>query len=664
MVLDYGPLELRPETGKLNEWLVTNGIGGYASSTLIGQNTRKYHGLLVAALHPPVDRRVMLAKLDEEIWLGEECHTLGVNETAGGYVERGYRHLQFFSARPVPTFWYEVEGTLIQKQVFLVYGQNTVVCRYMVTTNNREVRINIRPFVAFRDYHHTLERNDWPFFLEESGGQVITQAYTDGPKLYLYCPDASFTKEGFWWERLFYPAERARGLTSEEDLFVPGRFSLSVTGNSQFYLVASVEPIDTEWDWERVYTGEIERQNRLLEQAGFSDPLARELVLAADQFIVWRKSTDTKTIIAGYPWFTDWGRDTMIALPGLTLVTGRLDDAREILATFALHVKEGLLPNAFPDAGEEPSYHSVDAPLWFFHAVYQYLEYGGEPQFVETDIFPALEQILSAYVKGTKFGIGMDKDGLIEAGEEGWQLTWMDAKVGDWVVTPRRGKPVEVNALWYNAICIFHQLCELFGRENQYQELLLLVRESFAARFWNEEEQCLFDVVDGNERDARIRPNQILAVSLPFSALSTDQEKAVVHKVWQELYAVYGLRSLAPSADGFCGRYRGDQRERDGAYHQGTVWSWLMGPFVTAYLKVHNRSPESRQIAAAMLQPFIGHLREHGVGSISEVFDALPPYTPGGCIAQAWGVGEILRAYVEGVLGQHPKKKDSTRGKP
>jgi len=650
-VLSFGPVDLRPDTGKTREWLVTNGLGGYAASTIIGQNTRKYHGLLVAALHPPVDRRVLLTKVDEEIQVGAERYTLAVNETAGGYIDQGYQHLFLFEARPVPTFWYKAGPAVIQKRVFMVYGQNTVVCQYSVFPGaDQEIRITLLPFVAFRDYHWTLDRTDWPFFMERKGHQIEIQPYSGGPMLYLYCQGAPFEKEGFWWERLFYPAERARGLNSEEDLFVPGRFSVSSTGSQVFYFVASSEPIEVEQDWGRTLAGEIERQDRLLQQANLSDPLARELVLAADQFIVWRKSTDTKTVIAGYPWFTDWGRDTMIALPGLTLATNRLDDAREILAAFGRNVQDGLLPNMFPDAGVEPAYNTVDAPLWYFFAVHKYFEYGGDQGFVREEFFPALEQIMAGYVNGTRFGIGMDEDGLIRAGEEGWQLTWMDAKVGDWVVTPRRGKPVEINALWYNALCIFDRLCELFKVENEHRKLISLVKESFGAAFWNETEHCLYDVVNGDEKDARIRPNQILAVSLPFALLDHGKEKAVVNKVWQALYAVYGLRTLSPESEEFRSHYQGDQWERDSAYHQGTAWSWLMGPFITAYLKVNKHSRESVRTAEALLMPLQGHLREHGVGSVSEVFDALPPYTPGGCFAQAWGVSEILRAYVEGIL--------------
>ncbi|MBC7911654.1 MAG: glycogen debranching protein, partial [Pyrinomonadaceae bacterium] len=381
----------------------------------------------------------------------------------------------------------------------------------------------------------------------------------------------------------------------------------------------------------------------------------RELTLAADQFIVARGSQ--KTVIAGYHWFSDWGRDTMIALPGLALVTGRAEVARSILLEFARHVDKGMLPNRFPDAGVEPEYNTVDATLWFFEAVRALLDDTHDEKFVRDNLYDVLAEIIDWHVRGTRYGIRVDTDGLLAAGEEGVQLTWMDAKVGEWVVTPRRGKPVEIQALWYNALRVMEQLAHQFQDETRtgfYGEIAARARASFNQKFWHEEQGCLYDVIDGERRDASIRPNQIFAVSLPHTMLSKERARGVVCVVERDLLTPYGLRSLAQSDPQYRGRYAGDALSRDGAYHQGAVWAWLLGPFIKAYLKVHSEDTAAREKARAWLSPFQKHLSEAGLGQVSEIFDGDAPHAPRGCIAQAWSVAEILRAAVEDVYTHEP----------
>jgi len=654
--VDFGLAEMKDyDRAMEKEWLVTNGLGGFASSTVCGANARKYHGLLFAALQPPVERMLLLAKVEEEITIDGQTYHLGVNHTAGGIHPRGYRYLQHFRLDPLPTFVYAVENIILEKTIFMVHGENTTIIRYQVDSGDtREIKIKLVPLINYRDYHHITHRNDWPFQQEAAGNGVTIEAFPDAVKLHLggegvvYHPGV-----GYWYQGMYYPIENRRGENSWEDHFMPGDFRVDVVGQGAFSIIASTEPIG-EMDTARLLHQEKARLAALVEQAGYSEEFLQQLVRAADQFVVERRSTGTKTVIAGYPWFTDWGRDTMIALPGLTLVTGRFETARELLITFAHYCKDGLIPNRFPDAGEEPAYNTVDGTLWFFHAVYKFLQYTGEYDFIKTKIYPVLKEVVYMHLKGTHFDIKVDGDGLLRAGNRETQLTWMDAKVDGWVVTPREGKPVEINALWYNALKVMEELALRFEEDGSYYcGLAEQAKESFLREYWNDAEDCLYDVI-GAEKDGSVRPNQILAVSLPFTILPREQEAKIVNKVWRELYTPYGLRSLSPRDPKYIGVYRGDRLARDGAYHQGTVWSWLMGPFVTAYCKVNEYSPASRQVAGRFLRAFEGHLRDHGVGSISEIFEGHHPFEARGCIAQAWGVAEILRAYVEDVTGKSP----------
>ncbi|MGD0153701.1 MAG: amylo-alpha-1,6-glucosidase [Thermacetogeniaceae bacterium] len=663
MDLSFGPSELNPEIGYRKEWLLANGLGGFAASTIIGLNTRRYHGLLVAALKPPVDRRLLVAKLDENLFVAGNEYPLGANQVHDGfYAQSGYRWLQSFERWPFPAYTYQIEDIFLIKTIFMVYGHNTTIIHYQIINEFRHpLALYIHPLVNCRDFHDAIFENAWTFDQQAQEREVTIEPHPGAPHIYLASDRAGYTMAPAWYRGMYYQAEQERGLPCHEDHFIPGFFTFQCQASEDFTLVVSAEPI-LPIRYQELETAAMERRGSLLQAAGCRDDFARQLVLAADDFLVWRSSTGKRTIIAGYPWFNDWGRDAMIALPGLTLCTGRSAEAREILATFAAYAKDGLIPNLFRDAGEEPLYNTVDAPLWFFYAVQKLIAYTSDYAFVQQCLYPAMKEIVGRYRQGTRFGIRMAGDGLVEAGEPGLQLTWMDAKVDDWVVTPRAGKPVEVNALWYNALMFMGELSAAFKTPDIYSKLASQVQASFCATFWNETGQCLYDVVDGENRDIHIRPNQVFAVSLPYSPLSLAQAWAVVQKVWQELYTPYGLRSLGPSDPEFRRRYFGNQWERDAAYHQGTVWSWLIGPFITAYRRVNGHDSVSLEMATRMLTPFQNHLRDHGLGSVSEIFDGDWPFTARGCFAQAWGVAELLRCWVEDLHeGEHGLNDKNSR---
>ena len=642
------------------QWLVSNGLGGYASSTIIGANTSKYHGLLFAALRPPGERTLLLAKLDEDVEIEGATYSLGSNQTGTGVYPSGYQYLQSFELRPYPTYAYAIKDTIIEKVVFMVRGTNTTVVRYTVYAGTgTSVKFNITPFVNCRHYHHTTKKNDWPFNCTVNENTVVIEAFPEAPKLKLYSDKAAYVHDrGYWFEGFFYKQEDRRGLDPWEDHFMPGHFEIELANGESFAVIAST---DEEKPVSNPLLEQVSAERRLatlIEEAGFHEEFVNRLLLAADTFIVDRKSTGAKTIIAGYPWFTDWGRDTMIALPGLTLVTKRFAEAREILLTFAKYCDNGLIPNMFPDQDEQPVYNTVDASLWFFHAVSRYIAYTGDHDFIKEQVYPVLKEIVNSYRLGTHFNIKMDNDGLISAGEHGQQLTWMDAKVNDWVVTPRHGKPVEINALWYNALQVMSRLAKIYGdKPGEYSDLAKKVQASFTQKFWNAQEKCLYDVISERGTDAAIRPNQILAVALTYSPLDHSKQVDVVNKVWQELYFSYGLRSLSPSSPEYRGTYGGDVVQRDGAYHQGTGWGWLIGPFITAFRRVNGYSIDSKVIAEKFIAPMKAHLWHHGLGSVSEIFDGDPPHAPKGCYSQAWSVAEVLRAYVEDILGISPEKK-------
>lgn len=640
------------EQGIGREWLLTNGIGGFSSSTLIGANARRYHGLLVASLHPPVQRHLVLSKIDESLEIEGRQYNLYSSATPGSLIE-GFHHLQRVRIDPLPTFIYQVEDVRVEKTVCMVYGENTVAVLYRIVNGGSRARLRLTPLVNFRDYHFDSHRHHMRFHQNPSPHGTSIRPYDMELEIRLHCGEAAFTPlSDCYFENMDYAYERERGLQATEDHYIPGYFHIEAAPweDRTVTVIGTVEKELPEADGPALLQQERTRMEKLVRQAGFEDPLASALAISADQFIVDRRSTGAKTIIAGYPWFTDWGRDTMIALPGLTLVTRRFDDARQILYTFSRYVKYGLLPNVFPDEGQEPAYNSVDAALWYFEAVGKFARYTGEYDFIRENLYPSLKEIVQTFMKGTLFQIRLEADGLITAGDPGTQLTWMDAKVGSWVVTPRHGKAVEINALWYNALLVLAQLTEKFGEDAQpYRKAAEDAARSFREKFWNEEEQCLFDVITNSGKDGSVRPNQVLAVSLTYPVIQGEMARMVVWKIWKELYTAYGLRSLSSRSPQYQGSYRGDQVARDGAYHQGTVWTWPLGHFITAFARTF-QPVKYRETLESFITPFRDHLADACIGSISEIFDGNEPLIPRGCFAQAWSVGEVLRAYVEDVL--------------
>lgn len=647
------------------EWLVTNGIGGYAAGAVAGVLTRRYHGLLVAALQPPVGRTLLLTKLDETIQYNDRFYPLYTNLWVDGAIEpRGYLHLENFHLEgTIPVWRFACADALLEKRIWMQQGENTTYIRYSFCRGSQPLSLSVKALVNYRDYHSNTHNDSWQMQIEaiEPGGISVT-AFPHAATLYLLATQEGEKKNFDWqinhtWCKNFaLVVENYRGLDDLEDHLHAATCKVTLQPGESFTVVASSQS-HPKLDSKIALNSRQDYDRQILKRWYSTHNLAtdrvpswiEQLVLAAEQFIVDRSLTDEpegKTIIAGYPWFTDWGRDTMISLPGLTLATGRLEIARKILSTFAKYVDRGMLPNLFPDAGEVPEYNTVDATLWYFEAIRAYYQASRDREFL-AELFPLLVEIIDWHVKGTRYKIHLDRDGLIYAGEPGVQLTWMDAKVGDWVVTPRIGKPVEVNALWYNAlVCMAHFALILHKSASEYERMAARTREAFQ-RFWHDAEGYCYDVLDTSEGDdLSLRPNQIFAVSLPAmnfaSLLSEKQQRSVVDKVAQTLLTSYGLRSLTPNHPNYTGRYGGDQLQRDGTYHQGTTWGWLIGHFVQAHLKVY----QNPALARSFLEPMANHIQDGCVGSISEIFDGDVPFTPRGCFAQAWSVAEVLRAWL------------------
>jgi predicted glycogen debranching enzyme len=641
------------------EWLVTNGIGGYASGSVAGMCTRRYHGLLCAALEPPLERVMVLARLDEQVSLGDQAFALATNEWVGGAIApHGYTLLESFELEgATPLFTYALADALLQKRVWMARGANSTYVNYSLVRGNRPLRLRLTPIGAWRDHHDHVQgvKIQPAVQLAGNGARVTFQA--DASPYWLRADRGRFDVAPTWYWNFYHRVEAYRGLCTHEDLFSPGSFSAELEpGDSLTFIVTLHE--NATLDGAAALQDERARQTRLVQRARLADQPAwiEQLVLAADQFIVDRPSDevpDGKSIIAGYHWFGDWGRDTMISLPGLTLSTGRPDVAATILRTFARYVDRGMLPNRFPDAGEKPEYNTVDATLWYFNAVYQFDRYLAEQEPSGTvdhdlvkDLYPVLAEIVQWHVDGTRYGIEVDRqDGLLSAGQPGVQLTWMDARINGWVITPRQGKAVEINALWYNALRIMAVFAQALGKPDdaaRWTEMAERAAASFQTRFWYQRGGYLYDVIDGPAgNDPTLRPNQLLAVSLPHGPLSAKQARGVVDACASALLTSHGLHSLAPNHPDYVGQYGGDRWRRDSAYHQGTVWAWLIGPFVEAHYKVYGDVEAARRF----LRPFARHLCDHGLGSISEVFDGDPPHTPRGCVAQAWSVAEVLRVW-------------------
>ena len=677
------------------EWLSTNGLGGYASGTVAGANTRKYHGLLVVAAKPPVQRYVVLSRVEERVVVGNGATGEGVaavydvstNEFTDIIHPQGYRLLNGFElAGPAggPTWRYQVGDWVLEKSITLVHGQDTVIVRYTLLPNGRggepskkgPVKLQLQPMLAGRDFHATIQLHQRPWWTlaTQTDNSIVMSAPECPVKLVLSHNADRFNVNACWWYNFTFRVERQCGYPDREDLWTPGVLEYTLTPGVPVGFVASTKGVS----WSRqaeLAAGSGARREKLAHAFDAVDPqdeLLSTLSVAADQFVVYRatggdggagvgNAAAGASVIAGYPWFEDWGRDTFISLTGLTLVTGLFGHARSILATFADHMRRGLLPNRFPDKSVTPDYNTVDASMWFVHAAYQYWRYTGDVAFLTKYLYPKLCEIMESYRDGTDFGIRMDADGLIRAGDGNHQPTWMDAKIGDWVVTPRHGKPVEINALWYSNLRIMALLAEQAKDESRagvFAELADRVAAVFEKTYRNPATQCLYDVVaDNGTPDGSIRPNQVLAVALPFSPLSAQTQADVVAACQRWLLTPLGLRTLAPGSPAYHGHCVGDQRARDMAYHQGTAWPWLMGPFVTAYVKVRGAAGNmtaARAEAGQLLKPFREHLRKAGLGTISEIADGDLPHTPRGCPAQAWSVGEILRAYYEDVLGKAP----------
>lgn len=637
------------------EWLETNGLGGFASSTIIGANTRRYHALLVAALRPPTRRTVLLSKLEETLVVREVEYDLSCNQYPGVIHPQGYCYQREFRLDPFPIFTYEVgmaRSTRFEKTVAMCRGLNAVIIRYRLLSGPGTVSLIVRPLINCRDYHHLMHENpqfDTSTDISGARNLIAMQPYPAGPQIFVHFDQAYFEHWGDWYRNFEYAREAERGLEFREDIYSPGYFSCDFEQGESHYLVASIKP-PAEANPAALMEAERERRASLLKGWGDDTEEVRTLVAAADAFLIERGKTqssrDSFGIVAGYPWFEEWGRDAMISLPGLSLVTGRYDAAKGVLRSMAAHCSQGMIPNRIPDLHEQPDYNTVDATLWMFWAASKYLEYTRDRDFVERELLPVFLDIIAWHVGGTRYGIKMDHDGLLRAGRPGLQLTWMDAKIGDWVITPREGKTVEVNALWHHALRFVEQL----GVAHE-GPLSRQVAESFRVRFWNETVGHLNDVVDGDpSEDSSLRPNQIIAIGLPSPILPLDQARRVVDAVRRELLTPCGLRTLSPHDPRYHGRYLGDQRSRDLAYHQGTVWPWLLGPFITAYVNVGADRQAARQEARSWLSFLHQHLRDAGLGQVSEIFDGDPPHCPQGCTAQAWSIAEILRVEAEELL--------------
>lgn len=631
------------------EWLETNGRGGFASGTIAGANTRRYHALLLTARTPPSERFVLVNHLEE--WLDIDGRTipLSTNIYPGAIHPTGYEHCIEFSTDPWPTWTFDCNGVMIQREILSIHRRDMVLVRWrLVGKKQLRAGLRVRPKLTGRDYHGTHHENGHlSMEAQVASGMVMWHSYADLPPVRAFY-SGEYRHEPVWYRHIQFPVERQRGLEAEEDWWSPGELTFNLESGSTTTLALTSETIDR-LDVVALAKCEKSRRDTVRQAAPADDSLARELWRAAEMYLSERGAGHT--VIAGYPWFTDWGRDTFISLPGLCLVTGRLDVAWQAIASFAAHVSDGMVPNRFPDRGEQPEYNSVDASLWFIHAIDRYLAASRDEVRVRETAWPAVKQILDGYRLGTRYGIRMDEDSLMTSGMPGAQLTWMDAKVGDWVVTPRHGKPVEIQALWVRALEVGETLARRFGETNyadRCQHHRSNTIASFHKRFWYEDGGYLYDVIDGPEGDdASIRPNQLYAISLVDELVPHDRALQIVRLVEAQLLTPVGLRTLSPTDSRYRSKCEGGVRERDGAYHQGTVWPFLLGPFITAWLKVHGKDPSTMKQARVFLDGISAHLKEACLGHVSEIFDAEAPHCAQGCYAQAWSVAEPLRVLVE-----------------
>ncbi len=619
------------------EWLETNGLGGWSGSSLTGCNTRRYHGLLMAATHPPAERMLLVSKLDETVLLDGNSYELGANDYGDAISPKGFQYLSSFRKNFFPEWIYEVAGIRIRKTITMVYGENTTLIRYEILKTEKSFTLQLHPLIAARGYHQ-LQHASYNIFwnVDFNKGLFHNQPFEGAPDIYISIPGSAWQSVNKWYYKFNYLQEKYRGLDFEEDLFNHGFFSVELKDGDRLDIMISTKN-PTNRNPDTLFENEKNRKMSLL--TGVPGDLLRQLVLAADQFIVEREipaetsgnlPTALKTVIAGYHWFTDWSRDTMISLPGLCLQTSRFEDAKKIIAVFGRSVSMGMLPNRFRDNNDPPEYNNVDGTLWYFNAVYSYIQMTGDREFILREILPVLKDIIEWHFKGTRYNIHLDGDGLLYAGEAGQQLTWMDARIGDWVVTPRMGKPVEIQALWYNALKIFEQLLILNGETVEAEKINVKAekaRKSFEEKFWYSSGNYLYDNIDENGMaDTSLRPNQVFALCLPYQLMEGEKAKRVMEILRSKLYTPVGLRSLSPDDNRYKGHYGGSPFLRDAAYHQGTVWSWLLGPFIEAGMKIYGEG--FRGDAVAMIDRFAYHLNEGCIGSVAEIFDGDAPHTP------------------------------------
>ena len=645
-------LQLDPETCRhlelaiQREWLVTNGLGSYASGTVAGINTRRYHGLLVASLNPPVQRMVLVAALEE--WVRSDngdMQPLSAQEYWDGTVfPQGYRQLEGVELDGMlPVFRWTIAGRTIEKRIWMEHGVSRTILRYRLVSGP-PFTLQLRPLYAHRDYHQQRHGQGAFDMSETAEGWIIDAS---GVRSYFDVrSSAAVRSQPDWYWRVLHRAERERGLDDEEDLFTPGVVEVQLAVGTDVAVVLATEPTPSSWEAGQSWRDARQRQHAVLGPA-MEHPLAEQLAVAAEQFRVVRRPTgdapsaEQRTVVAGYHWFTDWGRDTMISLPGLAMRPGTLWEARAVLDTYIRYLDQGLIPNRFPDGGQVPEYNTIDATLWLFQAVAAYLRASRDWRFV-ADRLETLEAIIDWHVRGTRHNIRMDPaDGLLSGGADGVALTWMDAKVEEWVVTPRRGKPIEVNALWYNALRLTADWCERAMRPaGSYRQMAARAHQSAQERFWYPHGGYCYDVVDAAEGDdPSLRPNQVIALGLVYPLIEGEPARRAFDVVTAKLLTPYGLRTLSPDDPRYQSSYRGDQRARDAAYHMGMVWPWLLGP----YLDAHRHLDGDASTVRRLLEPFTAHLLDAGLGTISEIFEPESPYRPVGCIAQAWSVSEILR---------------------
>lgn len=638
------------------EWLVTNGLGGFGSGTVGGQLTRRYHGLLIAALRPPLGRTLLVPKFEEIVEYDGRPYSLATNRWRSGVIEpQGYRQIEEFHLEGMSPVWtYACADVLLSKKIWMEQGANTTYVLYRLERASEPATLSIKALVNYRDFHSLTRAGAWRMDVSQVERGLRINAFDGAVPFYLLSSSARAQPCHQWYRAFELSAEAFRGMGHQEDHLHAGTFEVKLEPGESVLMVISTDAnpnLDAQSPLGRleVRGKTLMRKFHDMHMSVPTPDWINQLALAADQFVVKRKVKDTDgyTVIAGYHWFSDWGRDTLVALPGLTLATGRAGVARDILLAWSGLVDGGMLPNRFPESGENPDFNSVDAALWYFSAVRSYWSRTRDKDFLK-QVFPALCDIIAAHMRGTRYNIHLDRsDGLLYAGQEGLQLTWMDAKVGDRVVTPRIGKPVEINALWLNALSAMAEFADELGSPaDDFRHATQDAKRGFE-RFWNVSKGYCFDVLDGPEgNDPSLRPNQIFTVALPETPFEPERQRAILDAVARILQASPGLRTLAPDDPHYKGTYAGSQEDRDGAYHQGTVWGWLLGPFVKAHLRVHN-DPAA---AASFLSPVAHQIQAQGLGTVGEIYDADPPFVPRGCIAQAWTVGGILEAWEKAAM--------------